>query len=180
MLSINCLKKSASKRFIVGHPTWCCEEILKFSIDGYHVNSVLKHDAFEKRFLVHWLIVVTSLGLFFYLYLDSKSNNETALAIDDLSYVKGQFTEVVCLKGSSRSVDSIDFTFAVKGGDVMKATGAIRSTLSCRDEIVDLLVNAPSSREAELWGKEIMTFFPLRDLILSRKYMLIILRRVQI
>lgn len=115
------------------------------------MNSVLKHEAFEKRFLVHWLIVVTSLGLFFYLHLDSKSNNETALTIDDLSYVKGQFTEAVCLKGSSRGVDSIDFTFAVKGGDVMKATGAIRSTLSCRDEIVDLLVNAPSSREAELW-----------------------------
>lgn len=115
------------------------------------MNSVLKHEAFEKRFLVHWLILVISLGLFFYLHLDSKRNNETVLAIDDLSYVKGQFTEVVCLKGSSRGVDSIDFTFAIKGGDVMKATGSIQSTLSCRDEIVDLLVNAPSSREAELW-----------------------------
>lgn len=115
------------------------------------MNSVLKHEAFEKRFLVHWLILVISLGLFFYLHLDSKRNNETMLAIDDLSYVKGQFTEVVCLKGSSRGVDSIDFTFAIKGGDVMKATGSIQSTLSCRDEIVDLLVNTPSSREAELW-----------------------------
>lgn len=113
--------------------------------------SLTNLEIFRREYLNQWCILLGSLIVALYFIQNSSVKAQNFLTLNDVTHVRGMFKSVECLKGSSRSVDSLLFSFETHDGEILTMESTINSTKRCHHQVVRQLVANPVSKGAELW-----------------------------
>lgn len=113
--------------------------------------SLTNLEIFRREYLNQWCILLGSFIVALYFFEKSPVKAQNFLTLNDVTHLRGVFKSVECLKGSSRSVDSLLFSFETNDGEILIMESTINSTKRCHHQVVRQMVANPVSKRAELW-----------------------------